>query len=120
LTPLIIHVTFISEIRSFKHKVLKRISLQESQIEQKLISKLEELKYTYRPDIRDKATLERNFRDKFEALNCVHQYSLFRRRIHLGSFFAPWIAMSDLAKRKRLVDVLIWVPLDHSIEHTCL
>jgi hypothetical protein len=33
---------------------------KESQIEQNLIHKLEELKYTYRPDIRDKATLEQN------------------------------------------------------------
>ncbi|MCK9505860.1 MAG: type I restriction endonuclease subunit R [Porticoccaceae bacterium] len=44
---------------------------KESDIEQKLIKKLEELKYSYRPDIRDKVTLERNFRDKFEALNRV-------------------------------------------------
>ena len=44
---------------------------KESDIEQKLIKKLEELKYNYRPDIRDKAALERNFRDKFEALNRV-------------------------------------------------
>jgi type I restriction enzyme, R subunit len=44
---------------------------KESDIEQKLINKLEELKYTYRPDIRDKATLEQNFREKFEALNRV-------------------------------------------------
>lgn len=47
------------------------MTLKESQIEQKLISKLEELKYTHRPDIRDRATLEQNFRDKFEALNHV-------------------------------------------------
>ncbi|WP_027329012.1 type I restriction endonuclease subunit R [Marinimicrobium agarilyticum] len=47
------------------------MSLKESQIEQKLINKLEELKYSYRPDIRDKAALEQNFRDKFEALNHV-------------------------------------------------
>jgi len=47
------------------------MSLRESQIEQKLINKLEDLKYTYRPDIRDKVTLEQNFRDKFEALNHV-------------------------------------------------
>ena len=47
------------------------MTLKESQIEQKLISKLEELKYTHRTDIRDKAALERNFRDKFEALNRV-------------------------------------------------
>lgn len=47
------------------------MSIKESNIEQKLINKLEELKYSYRPDIRDKATLEQNFRDKFEALNHV-------------------------------------------------
>ncbi|QEW08002.1 type I restriction endonuclease subunit R [Nitrincola iocasae] len=47
------------------------MALKESEIEQKLISKLEELKYTYRPDIRDKVTLEQNFREKFEALNYV-------------------------------------------------
>jgi type I restriction enzyme R subunit len=44
---------------------------KESQIEQNLINKLEELKYTYRPDIRDKAALEQNFRERFEALNRV-------------------------------------------------
>ena len=44
----------------------------ESTIERELISKLEELKYDYRPDIRDRAALERNFREKFEALNRVH------------------------------------------------
>ena len=49
------------------------MSLKESQIEQKLINKLEELKYTRRPDIRDKSALKQNFRAKFEALNrsCV-------------------------------------------------
>lgn len=45
---------------------------KEQQIEDSLISKLEDLKYTYRPDIRDKVTLEQNFRKKFEALNRVH------------------------------------------------
>jgi len=43
----------------------------EQQIEQGLIEKLGDLKYSYRPDIRDKATLEQNFREKFEALNRV-------------------------------------------------
>ncbi|MBL4747721.1 MAG: type I restriction endonuclease subunit R [Magnetovibrio sp.] len=45
---------------------------KENEIEQALIAKLEDLKYVYRPDIRDKATLEQNFRLKFEALNRVH------------------------------------------------
>ena len=43
----------------------------ESQLEQHLIEKLTTLKYAYRPDIRDRATLEQNFRTKFEALNRV-------------------------------------------------
>ncbi len=47
------------------------MSLQEHQIEQDLIDKLVELKYTYQADIRDKATLEQNFRARFEALNQV-------------------------------------------------
>ena len=43
----------------------------EHQIELDLIAKLGDLKYTYRPDIRDRAALEANFRAKFEALNRV-------------------------------------------------
>lgn len=45
--------------------------VRESTIEQELIEKLGELKYTLRPDIRDRAAMERNFREKFEALNRV-------------------------------------------------
>lgn len=44
---------------------------REIQIEESLIAKLSDLKYTYRPDIRDKQSLEKNFREKFEALNRV-------------------------------------------------
>ncbi|HEY8857590.1 MAG TPA: type I restriction endonuclease subunit R [Rugosibacter sp.] len=44
----------------------------ENQIEQNFIAKLGDLKYTYRQDIRDRAALEKNFREKFEALNRVH------------------------------------------------
>ncbi|MFT6653272.1 MAG: type I restriction enzyme R subunit [Marinomonas primoryensis] len=45
---------------------------KEQQIETALIEKLKDLKYNYREDICDKATLEQNFREKFEALNHVH------------------------------------------------
>ena len=45
--------------------------LRESDIENALIEKLRDLKHTYRPDIRDHEALERNFREKFEALNQV-------------------------------------------------
>ena len=44
----------------------------EAQIEQSLITKLTDLKYTYRPDIRDRDALEKNFREKFQALNRVN------------------------------------------------
>lgn len=47
------------------------MTLTEHKIEQGLIDKLVDLKYIYRPDIRDRATLEQNFRTKFEALNMV-------------------------------------------------
>jgi type I restriction enzyme R subunit len=43
----------------------------ERQLEEQFIEKLRALKYEYRPDIRDRAALERNFREKFEALNGV-------------------------------------------------
>jgi type I restriction enzyme R subunit len=48
------------------------MTLTEHKIEQGLIEKLVDLKYTYRPDIRDRDTLEQNFRQKFEALNMVN------------------------------------------------
>jgi len=44
---------------------------KEHQIEERLIAKLQDLKYTYRDDICDRAALEQNFREKFEALNRV-------------------------------------------------
>lgn len=43
----------------------------ERQLEDHLIEKLCGLKYEYRADIRDRAALEQNFREKFEALNQV-------------------------------------------------
>lgn len=43
----------------------------ERQLEEALLAKLNDLKYTLRPDIRDRAALEANFREKFEALNRV-------------------------------------------------
>ena len=45
--------------------------MKEQDIEDELITKLQDLKYVYRPDIRTRAALERNFREKFEALNRV-------------------------------------------------
>ena len=44
---------------------------KEFQIEEQLIEQLIELKYTHRPDIKDRKSLEQNFKEKFEALNRV-------------------------------------------------
>jgi len=45
---------------------------KENEIEESLIRQLTELKYTYRPDIVDRKSLEENFKNKFETLNRVH------------------------------------------------
>lgn len=47
------------------------MTLSERQLEDELISKLGELKYSYREDIRDRVSLEANFREKFQQLNRV-------------------------------------------------
>jgi type I restriction enzyme R subunit len=46
--------------------------IKETQIEESLIVKLSDLKYSHRSDIRDKQALEGNFREKFQALNRVN------------------------------------------------
>ena len=46
--------------------------VKEEQIEYGFIGKLQSLKYTYRDDIRDRAALEQNFREKFQELNRVN------------------------------------------------
>jgi type I restriction enzyme R subunit len=51
--------------------VMTVLTTTENVIERELIAKLEDLKYTYRPDIRDRAALEENFREKFESLNRI-------------------------------------------------
>ncbi|MCD6706356.1 MAG: DUF4357 domain-containing protein [Thiobacillus sp.] len=48
-----------------------RFAVREDTIEYGFIGKLQSLKYEYREDIRDRAALEKNFREKFEALNRV-------------------------------------------------
>ncbi|MFZ4776111.1 MAG: type I restriction endonuclease, partial [Terrimicrobiaceae bacterium] len=49
-----------------------RSVVREWDIEDAFIEKLRGLKYTERPDITDRASLEKNFREKFEALNRVN------------------------------------------------
>lgn len=47
------------------------MTLLEQTLEEHLIEKLRALKYEHRADIRDRAALDKNFREKFQALNRV-------------------------------------------------
>ncbi len=47
------------------------VATPERRLEEDLVAKLQDLKHEYRPDIRDRAALEANFRHRFEALNRV-------------------------------------------------
>ncbi len=48
------------------------ITTPERDLEESLVTKLRDLKYEYRSDIRDRTKLESNFREKFEELNRVN------------------------------------------------
>ena len=78
---------------------------KESDIEQKLINKLEDLKYNYRPDIRDKATLEQNFREKFEKLNHVRltdaEFARLRDEIINGDVYQAAKTLREWGKIER-------------------
>ena len=78
--------------------------IKEQQIEDILIAKLTDLKYSYRPDIRDRASLEMNFREKFQALNRVtltdSEFARLRDEIITSDVFAA-------SKRLREVNTFI-------------
>ncbi|WP_231136257.1 type I restriction endonuclease subunit R [Providencia stuartii] len=78
---------------------------KEQQIEQGLIAKLQDLKYSYRSDIRDKASLEQNFRKKFEALNRVNlsdaEFNRLREEIITADVFLAAQALREKGKFTR-------------------
>jgi type I restriction enzyme S subunit len=77
----------------------------ENQIEKKLIAKLTDLKYTYRQDIRDKAALEQNFRQKFQSLNRVSltdaEFARLRDEIITADVFTAAQALREKGKFSR-------------------
>jgi type I restriction enzyme, R subunit len=73
---------------------------KENEIELGLIEKLKDLKYTYREDIRDKNSLELNFRQKFEALNRVHLTDAEFKRL-LDEIVSPDVFASSKRLRAR-------------------
>ena len=54
-----------------RHADLPPLVASEEAIEASFLGKLQSLKYDYRPDITNRASLEKNFRERFEALNRV-------------------------------------------------
>lgn len=101
---------------------------KESDIEQNLINKLQDLKYTYRTDIRDKVALEQNFRQKFEALNFVKltdaEFSRLRDEIVTGDVFTAAETLREQGYFQRedgtplhytLVDIKDWCKNDFEV-----
>jgi type I restriction enzyme, R subunit len=87
----------------------------ERQLEEHLIRKLLELKYEHRPTIRDRATLEANFREKFQALNRVHLTDAEFQRL-LADLVTPDVF--EAAKRLREINTFIRdddTPLNYSL-----
>lgn len=102
--------------------------MRESQLEQDLINKLVDLKYTYRPDIRDKFSLERNFRDKFEALNRVRlsesEFTRLKEEIIHSDVFAASKKLRERSYFQRedgtplhytLVDIKDWCKNEYEV-----
>ena len=79
-------------------------------LEESLVAKLRDLKYEYRPDIRDRATLEANFREKFEALNRVTLTEGEFRRL-LDEIVTPHAAGSPSVKT--------YIPIRPTSRTTC-
>jgi type I restriction enzyme R subunit len=101
---------------------------KEQQIERGLIGKLKDLKYTYREDIHDRASLEQNFRQKFEALNRVSltdaEFSRLRDEIITADTFAAAQALREKGKFTRedgtpfeytLVNIRDWCKNDFEV-----
>ena len=72
----------------------------ERDLEEALVTKLQDLKYEYRSDIRDRDSLEANFREKFQALNRVNLTDSEFQRI-LDEIVTPDVYEAALSLRNR-------------------
>lgn len=76
------------------------MSSDERQLEQELLDKLGALKYEHRTDIRGRAALEQNFREKFQALNRVSLTDAEFRRL-LDEIVTPDVFAAARTLRER-------------------
>jgi type I restriction enzyme R subunit len=102
--------------------------ISEKQIEQALINKLKDLKYTYREDICDKAVLETNFREHFQSLNKVNlndsEFSRLRDEIITADVFTAakilrqtntFIRDDDTPLQYTLVNIKDWCKNEYEV-----
>lgn len=91
---------------------------KEKQIENSFIEKLEELNYVYRDDIKDKTTLEENFRAHFQNLNKVKlsdaEFSRLKDSIITSDVFASANLLREINTFKRDDDT----PLQYTLVNT--
>jgi type I restriction enzyme R subunit len=106
------------------------LSVNEQSIEDAFIQKLRDLKYTYRPDICDRRTLEANFRQKFEALNRVRLSDAEFARL-LDDLVSPDVFKNSVRLREKndftrddgtplcytLVNIRDWCKNDFEVVH---
>lgn len=87
----------------------------EKQIEEKFINKLKDLKYTYRDDIRDKVSLEENFRKHFQRLNRVNlsdaEFARLRDEIITSDIFKAAKTLREINHFEREDDTPLYYTL---------
>lgn len=88
---------------------------REAQIEKLFIKKLEDLKYTYRKDIHDKNSIERNFREKFEALNRVKLTENEFERLKTDIITSDVFAASKLLRERNYFQREDGTPLNYTL-----
>ncbi|MCI8329205.1 MAG: type I restriction endonuclease subunit R [Oscillibacter sp.] len=90
----------------------------EKQIEMSFIEKLRELHYTYREDIKDKASLEKNFRTHFQKLNQVRlsdsEFMRLKESLITPDVFSAAKILREINTFKRDDDT----PLQYSLVNT--
>ena len=86
----------------------------EREIEAGFIEKLRNLKYIYREDIRDKASLEANFKEHFERLNRVKlsnsEFERLRDSIITADVFTAARTLREINTFKRDDDTPLQYP----------
>ena len=88
---------------------------RESQIELSLLDKLKDLKYIYREDIRDRFTLEKNFREKFQTLNRVNLSNSEFARLRDEVITQDVFAASKLLREKNYFQREDGTPLHYTL-----